>query len=209
MMAPALTSRSNEALSNYLRNALLGTAALVWLTSVAPSVRAEELTAEMVTNMGTIKIALNKEKAPQTVENFVRYAEAGFYNGTIFHRVIGDFMIQGGGFDKDLNKKPTEKPIRNESDNGLGNEPYTIAMARTSDPHSATSQFFINTADNRAGLDDPPQPDRWGYAVFGKVVEGKEVVDKIKQVATRPRGGGHANVPIEPVIIEKVTIEKK
>lgn len=159
----------------------------------------------METNRGPIVIELYPDKAPQTVENFLAYVEAGFYDGTIFHRVIPGFMIQGGGFAEDLDRKGTREPIQNESKNGVSNERGTIAMARTSNPHSATSQFFINLVDNSSGLDagETGDPDGWGYAVFGKVVKGMEVVDEISKVKTAPQGA-HQNVPVEPVIIEEV-----
>lgn len=152
------------------------------------------------TNHGDIKIALHAEKAPKTVENFLTYVRSGHYDGTIFHRVINDFMIQGGGFEPGMNQKPTNDPVENEADNGLQNTRYTLAMARTPDPHSATAQFFINVNDNHF-LDYPGQ-DGWGYAVFGEVAEGQEIVDAIKKVETG-RSGMHADVPKEDVIIEK------
>ena len=157
------------------------------------------------TNMGDIVLELNPEKAPQTVENFLAYVKSGHYNGTIFHRVIDGFMIQGGGFDKDMKQKPTKSPIKNEANNGLKNERYTLAMARTGDPHSATAQFFINVNDNDF-LTYPGQ-DGWGYCVFGKVVQGMDVVDQIKRVPT----GNHGripNVPAKPVIIKSASITK-
>ena len=155
------------------------------------------------TNMGDIVLELNQEKAPKSVENFVQYVKSGQYNGTIFHRVIDGFMIQGGGFDKDMKEKATRAPIQNEAANGLKNDIYTIAMARTSAPHSATAQFFINTANN--SMLNYPSRDGWGYAVFGKVIKGSEVVDKIKNVSTGNRGG-HQNVPITPVVIESASV---
>ena len=158
------------------------------------------------TNQGDIKIELDAEKAPLTVANFKAYTESGHYNGTIFHRVIKGFMIQGGGFTPDMNQKATQPPVFNEADNGLLNNKYTISMARTPDPHSATSQFFINTNDN-ASLNHTGKDQRgWGYAVFGKVVEGSEVVDKIEGVSTT-RVGGHGDVPAESIVIESVTFE--
>jgi peptidyl-prolyl cis-trans isomerase A (cyclophilin A)/peptidyl-prolyl cis-trans isomerase B (cyclophilin B) len=157
------------------------------------------------TSMGDIVLELNTEKAPQTVENFLQYVKSGHYSGTIFHRVIENFMIQGGGFDKDMTQKPTRAPIENEAKNGLKNEAYTIAMARTGAPHSATAQFFINTKDNEF-LNYPGQ-DGWGYCVFGKVIKGKEVVDKIKTVPTGNKGP-HQNVPTTPVVIESASIVK-
>ncbi|WP_301101343.1 peptidylprolyl isomerase [Propionivibrio sp.] len=160
-------------------------------------------TVEMQTSMGTIVIELNSEKAPITVKNFLQYAKDGFYNGTIFHRVIDGFMIQGGGFLKDMSEKPTASQILNESKNGLKNERGTIAMARRAEPHSATSQFFINHQDNSNQLDYPLNGG--GYAVFGKVVQGMDVVDKIAKVPTGNRAM-HQNVPIEPVIIQSIKI---
>jgi len=155
------------------------------------------------TNMGEIVLELNQDKAPKSVENFVQYVKSGQYNGTIFHRVIDGFMIQGGGFDKDMKEKATRAPIQNEAANGLKNDIYTIAMARTSSPHSATAQFFINTTNN--SMLNYPSRDGWGYAVFGKVIKGTEVVDKIKGVSTGNRGG-HQNVPTTPVVIESATV---
>lgn len=156
------------------------------------------------TNLGDITIELNAEKAPETVKNFLDYADSGFYDGTIFHRVIDGFMIQGGGFEPGLKQKKTKAPIKNEATNGLGNDQYTIAMARTPDPDSATAQFFINVADNGGSLN---YPNGGGYAVFGKVVEGKEVVDAIRKVKTG-FSNGYQNVPVEDVIITKAEVLK-
>lgn len=157
------------------------------------------------TSMGTITLELNEEKAPETVRNFVKYAEDGHYDGTIFHRVIDGFMIQGGGFTKSMDQKPTREPIRNEAMNGLKNERGTIAMARTMVVDSATSQFFINLVDN-AFLDfTSPTPQGFGYAVFGKVIDGMNVVDSIAKVKTG-FSGPHQNVPEEAIVIKKVTI---
>jgi peptidyl-prolyl cis-trans isomerase B (cyclophilin B) len=155
------------------------------------------------TNHGNITLELDAEKAPKTVENFLAYVKAGHYDGTIFHRVIDGFMIQGGGFEPGMKQKPTNDPIENEAKNGLKNEPYTVAMARTSAPHSASAQFFINIKNN-SFLDYPGQ-DGWGYCVFGKVTEGTDVVDKIRSVKTT-RAGMHADVPVDDVIIEKAEI---
>ena len=155
------------------------------------------------TNFGDIKIELNEEKAPKTVANFLAYVESGHYTGTIFHRVIDGFMIQGGGFEPGMKQKSTNAPIENEAKNGLKNERYALAMARTGDPHSASAQFFINTANN-SFLDFPGQ-DGWGYCVFGKVTEGMDIVDKIKSVKTT-RTGMFQDVPVENVIIEKAEI---
>lgn len=158
----------------------------------------------LTTNYGNIKLELDAEKAPKTVENFLNYVRSGHYNGTIFHRVIDGFMIQGGGFEPGMKQKPANDCVENEAKNGLKNAQYTIAMARTSDPHSASAQFFINTKDNDF-LNYPGQ-DGWGYCVFGKVVEGTDVVDKIKSVKTSRAAGGHADVPAEDVIIEKAEL---
>ncbi len=158
---------------------------------------------KLQTSMGDIVLELNPEKAPATVANFLQYVKDGFYDGTIFHRVINGFMIQGGGFDAQMNQKPTRAPIKNEADNGLANDAYTIAMARTAVPDSATAQFFINVADNEF-LDYPGQ-DGWGYCVFGRVVEGMDVVDKIKGVKTS-RSGFHQDVPVEDVVIERAEV---
>ncbi len=155
------------------------------------------------TNKGDIVIELDEEKAPITCANFKQYVEDGFYDGLIFHRVIPGFMIQGGGFMPDMMQKATREPIENEAKNGLSNVKYSIAMARTMDPHSASAQFFINTKDN-SFLDYPGQ-DGWGYAVFGKVVEGTDVVDEIEKVPTGNKAG-HSDVPVEPVIIEKAEV---
>ena len=157
------------------------------------------------TTFGDIKLQLDTEKAPATVANFLDYARAGHYDGTIFHRVINNFMIQGGGFDADMQQKPTGKPIENEADNGLKNDFGTIAMARTTDPHSATAQFFINVKDNDFLNHSGKNMQGWGYAVFGKLVEGEEVLEKIRTVPTGSRGG-HQDVPVDPVIIESVEV---
>ncbi len=156
------------------------------------------------TSLGNIVLELDVDKAPITVENFLSYAKSGYYNGTIFHRVIDGFMIQGGGFDASMKQKSTENPIKNEANNGLKNNKYTIAMARTSIPDSATSQFFINV-NNNDFLNYPGQ-DGWGYCVFGKVTEGTDVVDKIQKVATG-NSAGHQDVPREAVTILNVTID--
>ncbi len=157
------------------------------------------------TNFGDIKVELDFDKAPKTAENFKQYAEDGFYNGTIFHRVIDGFMIQGGGFDKDMQQKETRAPIENEADNGLKNENGTLAMARTMDPHSASAQFFINVKDNGFLNHTGKNTQGWGYCVFGKVTEGMDVVEKIKGVKTGNHGQ-HQDVPVESVIIENVTV---
>ena len=157
---------------------------------------------KITTSMGPITIELDRAKAPVSVENFVKYVESGHYNGTIFHRVIDGFMIQGGGFDKDMRQKATNAPIKNEADNGLKNDKYTVAMARTQVPDSATAQFFINVKDNAFLNHTAKDVQGWGYAVFGKVVEGQDTVDKIRKVPTgNARGMG--DVPLQPVVIEK------
>ncbi|SOD42180.1 peptidylprolyl isomerase [Nitrosovibrio sp. Nv4] len=157
------------------------------------------------TNHGLITLELDNEKAPLTVQNFIEYVKSGHYDNTVFHRVIDGFMIQGGGFEPDMNQKPTRAPIQNEAANGLKNEKYSVAMARTSDVHSATAQFFINVADNSFLDYSSPTSQGFGYCVFGKVVEGQDVVDKIRQVKTGNRGG-HQNVPLENVILEKAEV---
>jgi peptidyl-prolyl cis-trans isomerase B (cyclophilin B) len=163
----------------------------------APQVKLE-------TNFGDIVIELNQDKAPKTVANFLAYVDEGFYDGTIFHRVIENFMIQGGGFDQDFQQKQTKAPIENEADNGLSNKRGAVAMARTNDPHSATAQFFINTVDNDFLDFRGKAPSGWGYAVFGEVVDGMDVVDKIREVKTTMRGP-HQDVPAEDVIILKAS----
>ena len=160
-------------------------------------------TVQMDTTAGSIRIELDDERAPLSVANFLAYAAKGHYDNTVFHRVIKGFMIQGGGFEPGMKQKPTDKPIANEAKNGLKNAHYTLAMARTSDPHSATAQFFINTTDN-GFLDNDRAQDGWGYAVFGRVVAGTEVVDAIENVRTG-RKGFHDDVPLEDVRIERVT----
>ena len=157
------------------------------------------------TNHGVITLELDGEKAPDTVANFIKYVESGFYDGTVFHRVIDGFMIQGGGFLPGMKQKPTNPPIKNEAANGLINDNYTIAMARTSDPHSATAQFFINVKNNDFLNYTASTPQGFGYAVFGRVVDGKNVVDEIKKVQTANRGM-HQNVPVEDVVIEKAEL---
>jgi peptidyl-prolyl cis-trans isomerase B (cyclophilin B) len=155
------------------------------------------------TNHGDITIELDAEKAPKTVDNFLSYVKSGHYDGTIFHRVIDGFMIQGGGFEPGMKQKESGEPIDNEAANGLANEKYTVAMARTNDPHSATAQFFINVKDN--SFLDYAGPDQWGYCVFGQVTAGTEVVDEIRKVKTSTKGF-HGDVPVEDVIIEKAEI---
>ncbi len=162
----------------------------------------------ITTTLGDIVLELNREQAPKSVENFLNYVREGFYDGTIFHRVIDSFMIQGGGFTQDFQKKPTRAPIKNEADNGLKNLKGAIAMARTSDPHSATAQFFINVADNGFLNHTSPSPRGWGYAVFGKVVNGMDVVDKIRKTPTGSGGPFRSDVPRTPVVIEKITLDR-
>ncbi len=160
---------------------------------------------KMSTNQGDFIISLNAEKAPKTVANFLAYVKDGFFDGTIFHRVIDGFMIQGGGFEPGLKQKPTKGNVENEANNGLKNDKYTLAMARTSDPHSATAQFFINVANNDFLNHTAPTAQGWGYAVFGEVVEGKDVIDKMKGVPTS-NSGFHQNVPTNDLVITKAVV---
>jgi peptidyl-prolyl cis-trans isomerase B (cyclophilin B) len=160
---------------------------------------------EMTTTFGSITLELDSDKAPKTVENFLSYVNDGFYNGTIFHRVIDNFMIQGGGFDANMQQKPTADPIENEADNGLTNDRGTIAMARTMDPHSATAQFFINVKNNDFLNHSGKNMQGWGYTVFGRVISGDDVLDKIRAVSTGTIAG-HQDVPTESVIIESVAV---
>ena len=159
---------------------------------------------QLETTMGTIVLELYPDKAPETVENFLGYVREGFYDGTIFHRVIPGFMVQGGGFTPDMQQKPTRDPIRNEANNGLSNEPGTVAMARTPNPHSATAQFFINVEHNRFLDFTAENPQGWGYAVFGRVVEGMDVVERIVAVPTGNHGM-HQDVPREPIVLDRVS----
>jgi peptidyl-prolyl cis-trans isomerase B (cyclophilin B) len=156
------------------------------------------------TSRGDITVELDETAAPESTRNFLAYVKNGHYDGTVFHRVIKGFMVQGGGFEAGMKQKPTEAPITNEADNGLKNQHYTLAMARTNAPHSATAQFFINTADNRFLDHTAPTAQGWGYAVFGKVVAGNDVVDAIENVKTANRGG-HADVPVDDVVIQQAT----
>jgi len=160
---------------------------------------------KLETSMGDIVLELDEEKAPKTAANFLSYVNSGHYDGTIFHRVIDGFMVQGGGMDADMKEKATGAPIENEADNGLKNDAYTVAMARTMDPHSATAQFFINVKNNAFLNHSGKNPQGWGYAVFGKVVKGHGVVNKMKGVATG-RAGMHDDVPKDPIVIEKATV---
>ena len=159
----------------------------------------------MTTTVGPMTLELDADNAPKTVENFLSYVSNGFYDGTIFHRVINNFMVQGGGFTADMEQKATQAPIENEANNGLKNARGTIAMARTQDPHSATAQFFINVQDNDFLNHTGENMQGWGYAVFGKVTEGGDVLDKIRCVQTGSQAG-HQDVPVEPIIIESVTV---
>jgi peptidyl-prolyl cis-trans isomerase B (cyclophilin B) len=157
------------------------------------------------TNLGTITLELDAERAPETVKNFLAYVAGGHYSNTLFHRAIDNFMIQGGGFEPGMNQKPTKAAIKNEAANGLKNARYTVAMARTSDPHSATAQFFINVNDNGFLDHTAPTPQGWGYCVFGRVVQGQDIVDRIKGVKTG-RQGAHGDVPLEDVVIERAEV---
>ncbi|KAF3998887.1 peptidylprolyl isomerase [Glaciimonas immobilis] len=195
---PGATSISRRSFSR----ALVSSVAAISLTFAFSTAHAADMPHVMLkTNMGDIVLELNAEKAPKTVKNFLSYVNTGHYNGTIFHRVIDGFMIQGGGFDKKMNEKAAPNKVENEGKNGLKNAQYTVAMARTSDPQSAGAQFFINTNDNQF-LNYPGQ-DGYGYAVFGKVIQGMDVVDKIKKVKT-----GAQDVPVQQVVIESATITK-
>ena len=208
--SPAVTSLKRRALGMACA-ALLALPAFVPGTVFASSISSQGKTmsanpkVKLQTNHGDILIELNAEKAPKTVENFVTYVKDGFFDGTIFHRVINNFMIQGGGFEPGMKQKETRDPVENEANNGLRNNRYTLAMARTSDPHSATAQFFINVADNDFLNHTAPTSNGWGYAVFGQVIEGTEIVDKIKVVKTGSKGF-HQDVPVEDVVIEKATL---
>jgi peptidyl-prolyl cis-trans isomerase B (cyclophilin B) len=160
---------------------------------------------KLITNHGTIVLQLNQDKAPETVANFVQYVKDGHYDNTVFHRVISNFMVQGGGFEPGMAQKKTRATIKNEANNGLPNKKYSVAMARTQEPHSASAQFFINVADNSFLNHTAPTVQGWGYAVFGEVVEGQDIVDKIKAVPTTSKNG-HQDVPADDVIIEKAEI---
>lgn len=208
-----LSSRGRDFI--YILAAVIGVALLLFTVSqyrkpapsIVPVCKSTERTpmVKLHTNHGVITLELDAAKAPLTVASFLDYVKSGFYNGTVFHRVIDNFMIQGGGFEKGMKQKPTNAPVKNEASNGLTNLNYTVAMARTQDPHSATAQFFINVKDNGFLNFTSETTQGWGYTVFGKVVEGKDIVDKIKQVPTANKGG-HQNVPVEDVVIEKAEI---
>ena len=192
--------------SGILLTFTLGIVPAIGITQDNPANKgANMVTVTMETTKGTITLELDSDKAPDTVANFVAYAKAGHYDGTIFHRVIPGFMIQGGGFDIDMKQKSTNAPVKNEADNGLKNDTGTIAMARTSDPNSATAQFFINGKDNDFLNFKSPTPQGWGYTVFGKVTDGLDVVQTIERVPTGNKSG-HQDVPLEEVVITRVTI---
>ncbi|TVM14869.1 peptidyl-prolyl cis-trans isomerase [Oceanidesulfovibrio indonesiensis] len=180
-------------------------AILVLTTADGATAQRSDCMVTLHTSKGDIVIELYRDKAPKTTENFLEYVRSGHYDGTIFHRVIDGFMIQGGGMDAEMKERATREPVENEADNGVKNEAYTVAMARTQDPHSATSQFFINVADNQFLNHKSKSPQGWGYAAFGRVVEGQDVVDEIKQVPTG-RKGFHDDVPTSPVIIESAEV---
>ena len=190
------------------KNALFAALSFCTLLAMAPQggAAAEQPRVRLETSLGAIVLELNHAKAPKSVDNFLRYVREGHYDGTIFHRVIPNFMIQGGGFTTDYKQKPTHEPIENEADNGLMNNRGTIAMARTGDPQSATAQFFINVADNDFLNYSSPTPQGWGYAVFGKVVEGMDVADKIVNSPTGPGGPFPKDAPRQQVVIEKASI---
>jgi cyclophilin family peptidyl-prolyl cis-trans isomerase len=191
-----------SAFANLLRNVVIGVGA--WLTACTVAWAANPVV-EMTTSMGTVRIEIFADKAPKSAENFLQYVRDRFYDGTVFHRVIPGFMVQGGGFTPDMEQKKTREPIQNEAQNGLKNTVGTLAMARTPHPHSATAQFFINVADN-AFLDfTSPTQQGFGYAVFGRVTQGMDVVNKIVAVPTLNRGG-HQNVPAKPVVIQSMRI---
>ena len=173
----------------------------------SPTQKGKSSMVKLHTNHGIITLQLNAEKAPVTVKNFLAYVNSGFYSNTVFHRVIDNFMVQGGGFEPGMKQKPVKEPIQNEAGNGLKNDNYTVAMARTGDPHSATAQFFINIKDNNFLNHTAPDQQGYGYCVFGKVVEGMDVVDKIRKVKTGNRSG-FQDVPLEDVIITKAEVVK-
>jgi len=189
--------------SGLRRGLLLAGACLLFTGAVQAQAKLPRV--KLATSAGDIVIELDAAKAPKTVENFLAYVRKGHYKGTVFHRVIPGFMVQGGGFDAAMAQKPTEKPIENEANNGLKNDKYTLAMARTPHPHSASAQFFINVADNAFLNHTAPTQQGWGYAVFGKVVEGMDVVDKISTVPTGDKGM-HQNVPQTPITINAATV---
>jgi cyclophilin family peptidyl-prolyl cis-trans isomerase len=189
-----------------MRPLLATAAALFILLGTAPAAIAENPKVKIETSKGPITVELYRDKAPLSVDNFLTYVDEGFYDGTIFHRVIKGFMVQGGGFGQDMKKKPTHAPVKNEADNGLKNERGTLAMARTSDPDSATAQFFINHKDNDFLNHTSKDQRGWGYAVFGKVTDGMDVVDKIATMPTGPGGPFPKDVPASPVVIESIAV---
>lgn len=189
-----------------MRHLITICSALFLLVALPGAAAAADPRVQMETSMGNIVLELNQKKAPISVNNFLQYVQQGFYEGTIFHRVIDGFMLQGGGFTQDYEKKYTGRAIKNEADNGLKNKRGTVAMARTGQPHSATSQFFINVADNRFLNHTAKTNQGWGYTVFGKVVEGMDVVDKIRRVKTGPGGRFRKDVPQTQMVIKKVTL---
>ncbi len=176
--------------------------------ALAQAAAAQPVKVELATSMGVIVLELNADKAPKSVANFVEYVKSGHYDGTVFHRVIDGFMVQGGGFDKDMKQKPTRAPIQNEAANGLKNDMGTVAMARTPDPHSASAQFFINVKNNDFLNFKEASPQGFGYAVFGKIVGGLDVVEKITKVTTG-NAAGHQNVPREPIVVQKARVLPK
>lgn len=186
---------------------LLGLSALTIVPAGAGAADTQAPRVRLQTSLGAIVVELDRAKAPNTVENFLGYVRDGHYDGTVFHRVIENFMIQGGGFTAEYQQKPTRKPVANEADNGLKNKRGTLAMARTSDPDSATAQFFINVVDNEFLDYRAPTQQGWGYAVFGRVLEGMDVVDEIKQLPTGPGGPFRNDVPRQAVVIEKAMVE--
>lgn len=190
-------------MKKFLLSVILAAFSLAVVAAPAKEERSKML---IQTSMGDITIELDREHAPKTVENFVNYISKGFFDGTVFHRVIPNFMIQGGGFTEDLKQKATDAPVQNEANNGLKNKRGTIAMARTSDPHSATAQFFINTVDNDFLNHTSPTGSGWGYTVFGKVTQGMDVVDAIGKVPTGSSGMFSSDVPKTPVVIKKITL---
>ena len=195
----------NRTLISGLRRSLLLATATLCVAGAAQAQGGPAPRVKLATSAGDIVLELQAAKAPKSVENFLAYVKKGHYNGTVFHRVIPGFMIQGGGFDANLAQKPTEKPIENEAGNGLKNDKYTLAMARTPHPHSASAQFFINTNNNAFLNHTAPTQQGWGYAVFGRVVEGTDVVDQISAVPTGDKGM-HQNVPVTPVIIRSAVV---
>ncbi len=190
---------------NFMKSALFIACMFLGSIGMVSSAHAASTAVKLQTSMGDIVIRLEAAKAPETVKNFLQYVRSGHYDGTVFHRVIKGFMIQGGGMTPDLKTKPTNAPIKNEAANGLDNNEYTIAMARTSNPDSATSQFFINTEKNDFLNYKSPTPQGWGYTVFGKVIKGQDVVNRIESVATGKRGM-YDDVPTTPVLIEKAEV---